>query len=150
MASSPIKNMNLLKKNDKVQMDILSFLNLEKSQVIHSELSKQSENEFRSHLVKYQKEKNMIISYKLKKYIDNNKIILFECNNKKCKGKGEYDISKKIFKETVGHNICFNSHKMASIYYVSRDILLNDDDCYGYQLLKNNTFIKDKKVIFLK
>ena len=150
LASSPIKNKNPLNKNDKGQMDILTFLNLGKSQIIHSELSKQNENEFRSHLVKYQKEKNMIISYKLKKYVDNGKIILFECNNKKCKGKGEYDIDKKIFKEMVGHNICFNSHKMASIYYVSRDILLNDDDCHGYQLLKNNTFIKDKIVIFLK
>ena len=152
MTLSPIKTENSLNKNENKHLDISPYLNLEKSQLNDSVSSKQNENiEFRSHLIKYKKEKNMIFSYKLKKYFgENKKMVLFECNNKKCKGKGEYNIDKKIFTETFEHTICANSHKMASIYIVSRDILLNDDDCNGYQLLKNNTFIKDNEVIFLK
>ena len=150
MTISPIKTMKSINKIEKNPMDIFPFLNYEKSQNIPS-LSRPNENEFRSHLIKYPKEKNIVYSYKLKKYQEvKDNVVLFECNNRKCKGKGEYDIDKNIFREIVGHNISAYSHKMASMYYITRDLLLKDNDCNGYQLLKDNTFIKDRKVIFLK
>ena len=149
MTLSPLKAKDSNDKKFVHQLDILSYLKLSKSQVINSTTKKYNDNEFRSHLIK-DIEKNFVFSFKLKKFQNSkNKIILFECNNRKCKGRGEYDVNKKIFKETVAHSLSLNSHKLSSFHYSVKETLLNDCDCFGYQLLKDNSFIKDKKVIMI-
>ena len=122
------------------------------SQIIESPLDEkdENENEYRSHLIKVEKDDNFVYSYKLKKYEAKEKMIYFECNNKKCKGKGEYDVKKKIFKETYQHNTSMNSHKMATFYLNIKNILMEDKECYGYQILKDFSFIKDKKILLIK
>jgi len=148
--TSPIKNR---RSRDKIkssnQLDILSYMNLSKSK--NSKSFKEHMNKFGNHLIKDLKDKTFIYSYRIKRYQNfKNNIILFECNNNKCMGKAEYDAEKKIFRETVEHNIPSNLHKLAFAHYNVRQNLLMDD-CLGYQLFKdNNNFIKDKKVILLK
>ena len=113
------------------------------------EEEKESENkkEYLSHLIKV---KSFVYSYKIKvPWNPGDKIILFECNNKKCKGKGEYDIESKTFRETAEHSLGMDSHRMASCYFGARKNLLNEENCFGYQLLKND-LIKDEKVIMIK
>jgi len=131
------------------QLDILSYLNLSKTK--RAKPSIEQMNKFGNHLIKDLKEKTFIYSYRIKRYQSfKNNIILFECNNNKCLGRGEYDVEKKIFKETIEHNVPANLHKLAFAHYNVRQNLLMDD-CLGYQLFKdNNNFIKDKKVILLK
>ena len=149
MTLSPLKAKVSTDKKFEHQLDILSYLKLSQSQIINSTTKKYNDNEFRSHLIK-DIEKNFVFSFKLKKFQNSkNKIILFECNNRKCKGRGEYDVNKKIFKETVAHSLSLNSHKLSSFHYNVKETLLNDCDCFGYQLLKDNSFIKDKKVIMI-
>ena len=149
MTLSPLKAKVSTDKKCEHQLDILSYLKLSKSQIINSTTKKYNDNEFRSHLIK-DLEKNFVFSFKLKKFQNSkNKIILFDCNNRKCKGRGEYDVNKKIFKETVAHSLSLNSHKLSSFHYNVKETLLNDCDCFGYQLLKDNSFIKDKKVIMI-
>ena len=150
MITSPIKHE---KSKDKIkssnQLNILSYLNLSKTK--RAKPFNEQMNKFGNHLIKDLKEKTFIYSYRIKRYQSfKNNIILFECNNNKCKGRGEYDVEKKIFKETVEHNVPANLHKLAFAHYNVRQNLLMDD-CLGYQLFKdNNNFIKDKKVILLK
>ena len=120
------------------------------SQIFNSS-EEPNENEFRSHLIKISKNSDMVYSYKIRKYGGpNNSILFFECNNKKCLGKGQYDTVTKIFTETEKHSLPFNVHKLASMYINAKDTLLNDNECNGYQLLKDYSFIKDKKVDFIK
>ena len=130
------------------QLDILSYLNLSKSK--NSKTLNEQVNKFGNHLIKDLKEKTFIYSYRIKRYQSfKNNIILFECNNNKCVGRGEYNVEKKIFRETEEHNVPANLHKLAFAHYNVRQNLLMDD-CLGYQLFKdNNNFIKDKKVILL-
>ena len=150
MTLYPIKAKVSTDKKCEHQLDIISYLKLSKSQIINSNTKKYNDNEFRSHLIK-DLEKNFVVSFKLKKFQNSkNKIILFDFNNRKCKGRGEYDVNKKLSKETVAHSLSLNSHKLSSFHYNVKETLLNDCDCFGYQLLKDNSFIKDKKVIMIK
>ena len=131
------------------QIDILSYLNMNQSK--DSKPINDQEKQFGNHLIKDPKNQEFIYSYRIKKYqnFKNNNIILFECNNNKCQGRGEYDIERKIFRETVEHNVPANFHKLAFAHYNVKQTLLMDN-CLGYQLFKdNNNFIKDKKVITL-
>ena len=131
------------------QIDILSYLNMNQSK--DSKPINDQEKQFGNHLIKDPKNQEFIYSYRIKKYqnFKNNNIILFECNNNKCQGRGEYDIERKIFRETVEHNVQANFHKLAFAHYNVKQTLLMDN-CLGYQLFKdNNNFIKDKKVITL-
>ena len=137
------------KRRSANQLDILSYLNMSKSK--DSNPLNDQEKQFGNHLIKDPEEKEFIYSYKIKKNqnIKKSNIILFECNNNKCQGKGEYDVERKIFRETVEHNIPPNFHNLAFAHYNMKQTLLMDD-CLGYQLFKDsNTFIKDKKVIML-
>ena len=148
----PKKNKKLKEKRKSAnQIDILSYLNMNKSK--DSNTLNEQEKQFGNHLIKAPKEKQkeFIYSYRIKKYQSFNKrnIILFECNNNKCQGRGEYEVERKIFRETVEHNVSANFHNLAFVHYNVKQTLLMDD-CLGYQLFKdNNTFIKDKKVIML-
>ena len=132
-------------QRDKNQMNITSYLNHQK---IKNEENTQIENQYTAHLVKI---KEVIYSYKIKRHggIKDN-IIYFECNNRKCRGRAKYDIEKKIFQETVKHSISTISHNISFLYYSMRDELLKDKDSDGYQILKDNSYIKDEEVIFLK
>ena len=86
---------------------------------------------------------------KSEKNSDNNNIV-FLCNNNLCKGKGIYLTDKNIFKETEKHNFKKYTHVIAHKNKNLRDELLKDKNCDGYQILKNDRKIKDKKVIYLK
>jgi hypothetical protein len=137
------------KRKSANQIDILSYLNMSKSK--ESKPFNDPEKQFGNHLIKEPKEKDFIYSYKIKKNqnLKGNNIILFECNNNKCRGRGEYDAERKIFRETVEHNVPANCHKLAFAHYNVKQTFLMDN-CLGYQLFKdNNNFIKDKKVIML-
>ena len=137
------------KRKSANQIDILSYLNLNKSK--ESKPFNDPEKQFGNHLIKEPKEKEFIYSYRIKKCqnLKNSNIILFECNNNKCQGRGEYDVERKIFRETVEHNVPANFHKLAFAHYNVKQTLLMDG-CLGYQLFKdNNNFIKDKKVIMI-
>ena len=138
-------NNNSNTQRDKNQMNITSYLNHQK---IKNEENTQIENQYTAHLVKI---KEVIYSYKIKRHggIKDN-IIYFECNNRKCRGRAKYDIEKKIFQETVKHSISTISHNISFLYYSMRDELLKDKESDGYQILKDNSYIKDEEVIFLK
>lgn len=138
-------NNNSNTKRDKNQMNITSYLNHQK---IKNEENTQIENQYTAHLVKI---KEVIYSYKIKRHggIKDN-VIYFECNNRKCRGRAKYDIEKKIFQETVKHSIATISHNISFLYYSMRDELLKDKDTDGYQILKDNSYIKDEEVVFLK
>ena len=146
----PMKNRKSKdKRRSANQIDILSYLNMNQSK--DSKPINDQEKQFGNHLIKDPKNQEFIYSYRIKKYqnFKNNNIILFECNNNKCQGRGEYDIERKIFRETVEHNVPANFHKLAFAHYNVKQTLLMDN-CLGYQLFKdNNNFIKDKKVITL-
>ena len=108
-----------------------------------------NEKNIRSHLIKIN---GIVVSYnmdKSEKNIDNNNIV-FLCNNNLCKGKGIYLIDKNIFKETEKHNFKKYTHVIAHKNKNLKDELLKDKTCDGYQILKNDRKIKDKKVIYLK
>ena len=138
-------NNNSNTQRDKNQMNITSYLNQQK---IKNEEIAQNENQYTAHLVKI---KEVIYSYKIKRHggIKDN-VIYFECNNRKCRGRAKYDIEKKIFQETVKHSISTISHNISFLYYSMRDELLKDKDSDGYQILKDNSYIKDEEVVFLK
>ena len=108
---------------------------------------KLEEGNLRSHIIK---KKGMILSYKMMKYQNrHSKKIYYLCNNEKCRGKGVYLIEENIFKETEKHNFKFphnTAYKLKNI----KEMLMNDKNCVGLQMLKNDEFIKDKKVVFLK
>ena len=108
---------------------------------------KLEEGNLRSHIIK---KKGMILSYKMMKYQNrHSKKIYYLCNNEKCRGKGVYLIEDNIFKETEKHNFKFphnTAYKLKNI----KEMLMNDKNCDGLQMLKNDEFIKDKKVVFLK
>ena len=147
-----LDKINSSNQKDRNQLDLLSYLIGEKSQDSNSPIkSGNNNNNFSCHLIKFPHENDFIYSYKMKRYQNiNNNIIYFVCNNKACKGKGEYDVDKKIFKETNGHDVSKTKHKISSFFYYLRDKLLEEKDTNGYQIFKNNKFIKDKKTIFLK
>ena len=112
-----------------------------------NKILKLDEENLRSHIIKI---KDMIISYKIMKYQNHNsKKIIYLCNNEKCKGKGVYLIEKNIFKETEKHNFKF-AHNISVKLKNFKDMLIKEKTCDGYQILKNDEFIKDKKVIYLK
>ena len=138
-------NNNSNTQRDKNKMNITSYLNQQK---IKNEEIAQNENQYTAHLVKI---KEVIYSYKIKRHggIKDN-VIYFECNNRKCRGRAKYDIEKKIFQETVKHSISTISHNISFLYYSMRDELLKDKDSDGYQILKDNSYIKDEEVVFLK
>ena len=138
-------NNNSNTQRDKNKMNITSYLNHQK---IKNEENTQIENQYTAHLVKI---KEVIYSYKIKRHggIKDN-IIYFDCNNRKCRGRAKYDIEKKIFQETVKHSISTISHNISFLYYSMRDELLKDKDSDGYQILKDNSYIKDEEVVFLK
>ena len=146
------RNSSNKKDKDKNQLDIISYLNRDKSLNSNSPIkSPNDNNKFSCHLIKFPQENDFVYSYKMKRYQNiNNNIIYFECNNKVCKGKGEYDINNKIFIETNEHDVSKTKHKISSFFYCLRDKLLEDKDTNGYQIFKDNKFIKDKKTIFLK
>lgn len=108
---------------------------------------KLEEGNLRSHIIK---KKGMILSYKMMKCQNrHSKKIYYLCNNEKCRGKGVYLIEENIFKETEKHNFKFphnTAYKLKNI----KEMLMNDKNCDGLQMLKNDEFIKDKKVVFLK
>ena len=108
---------------------------------------KLEEGNLRSHIIK---KKGMILSYKMMKNQNrHSKKIYYLCNNEKCRGKGVYLIEENIFKETEKHNFKFphnTAYKLKNI----KEMLMNDKNCDGLQMLKNDEFIKDKKVVFLK
>ena len=58
-------------------------------------------------------------------------------------------MEKKIFYETFKHSIIPSSHNISFLYYSMRDKLLEDKEAVGYQIFKDNSFIKDDKVVFL-
>ena len=112
-------------------------------------IKKINEKNIRSHLIKIN---GIVVSYnmdKSEKNNDNNNIV-FLCNNNLCKGKGIYLTDKNIFKETEKHNFKKYTHVIAHKNKNLRDELLKDKNCDGYQILKNDRKIKDKKVIYLK
>ena len=150
MSISSINSLkSLKKKSDNNNGIALPYYSIDSQ--INNSSEEQNENEFRSHLIKIKKNSNMIYSYKIRKYGGpNNSILFFECNNKKCIGKGQYDTVTRIFTETEKHSLPFNVHKLASMYNNAKNTLLNDNDCNGYQLLKDSSFIKDKKVDLIK
>lgn len=146
---TPIKSFNDNNKIENMQMDFLSYLNSNNEQINKFVKNIINENSYGCHLIKIPKD-NFVYSYKIKRNQGIvNRIIYYECNNKKCRGRGEYDIDKEIFKETVSHNLSINSHKLSSMYYSFRDMLLMDKETNGYQLLKDNSFIRDKKIMLL-
>ena len=108
-----------------------------------------NEKNIRCHLIKLS---GNVVSYnmdKSEKNIDKNNIV-FLCNNNLCKGKGVYIVDKNIFKETEKHNFKKYPHIIAHKNKALKDELLKDKTCDGYQILKNDRKIKDKKVIYLK
>ena len=118
-----------------------------KKKETENKILKLDEENLRSHIIKI---KDMIISYKIMKYQNHNsKKIIYLCNNEKCKGKGVYLIEKNIFKETEKHNFKF-AHNISVKLKNFKDMLIKEKTCDGYQILKNDEFIKDKKVIYLK
>jgi len=149
---SQIQSFNDDNKIENMQLDILSCLNINNFPLNDPPENKMNDNydNYSCHLIKFPKNNNFVYSYKIKRYqgVINN-IIFFECNNKKCRGRGEYYIDKKMFKETATHNLSTNSHKISSLYYNFRDMLLMDKETNGYQLLKDNNIIKDKKIMLL-
>ena len=149
MSICSINSIHSKNMKNQIVFDKIPYSNIPKQQINY--VQSKSKNEFSSHLIKNQNQNNFIYSYKLINIgEEKNKIIYFECNNRKCKGKGEYDIDNKIFTETEQHNLSTNSHKLASTYYNAKISLLNDTESIGYQLLKNKTYIKDKKVVMIK
>ena len=58
-------------------------------------------------------------------------------------------MDKNIFKETEKHNFKLN-HFIAPKNTNIKKLLIKDKSCDGYQLLKNDKIIKDKKVIYIK
>ena len=148
----PINSLESKSINSKINNQSLPNFNIKDSQEGYSSDNQIKENKFRNHLIKYcDKDNNIFIfSYKLKKIGGKNKKeVFFVCNNKRCRGKGVYDMDNKIFRETVKHSVPISFHKLASKYIDIKDILLNDHDCNGYQVLNNYNFIKDKNAIMI-
>ena len=145
-----LENLKFKTIKDKNQHDILSYFSPKKDNSFNSHKKVSNGVKYSCHLIKNPKDKNCAYSYKIKRYQGKlNQTIIFECNNKKCKAMGEYDIDKRIFTEKVSHNIAASSHKICSIFNNIRDILLKDPDCDGYQILKDGYYIKDKEIIFI-
>lgn len=149
-SSSPKKSE---KKIHNLISKTLSSLNLSESQEIRIR-----KNKFGNHFIKYTDNNNnsFVYSYVVKRYKDPEKqIIIFRCNNRKCKGKGEYSIEQKRFKVLEEHDMQMNLHNIAVQHYCIKDALLNDGSCNGYQLIKDInspndfSYIKDKKVIMI-
>ena len=108
---------------------------------------KLEEGNLRSHIIK---KNGVILSYKIMKYQSHHsKKIYYLCNNEKCRGKGVYLMEKNIFKETEKHNFKYPHNTAYKLKYL-KEKLMKDKNCDGIQMLKNDEFIKDKKVIFLK
>ena len=109
--------------------------------------NKIEEKDLRGHMIK---KNGNVIGYKMMKHLSgNNKKIIFLCNNDECRGKGAYFVDKNIFKETEKHNFKLN-HFIAPKNTNIKKLLIKDKSCDGYQLLKNDKIIKDKKVIYIK
>ena len=131
------------KREDSKNMNIVSYLTGKKGKK-----NDNSKNTFGIHLIKY---KGKIYSYKRKKNIGiNNNTIYYKCNNRKCGGEGEYNIEKKEFIETHNHDIPKNFHRVNFKYNNIRDNLLKDKETLGYQFFKDNSFVEDNNVVFLK
>ena len=148
----PFSTSNTRGRNKKFLDEILS----EKSTNNKSNINIVNKNEIfdlegqvlRSHLIKIN---GSIVTYNMKKYYNNStKKVEFVCNNKECKGKGIYYTDKKTFKETEKHNFKKIVHKVSFKHNLLKELLLKDDTCDGYQIIKNGKFIKDKKVVCLK
>ena len=109
--------------------------------------SKVDEKNMRSHMIKIN---GTVVSYNIDRssIIKNNKIV-FLCNNPECKGKGIYFLDKNIFEETEKHDFkkCVHviGHKNKSI----KDKFVKDKNCNGYQIMKDDKFIRDKDVLYL-
>ena len=151
MQTSSIENIDNInpnypkeKETDKCQMNIMLYLD---EQNPKNKEKTQEENNYSAHLIKSD---YIVYSYNKKRTggIKNN-TIYFECNNRKCRGRGEYDIENKIFNETFKHSLVPTSHNICFLYYSLRDKLLNDNEAIGYQILRDNSIIKDDKVVFL-
>ena len=149
-SSSPKKSE---KKIHNLISKTLSSLNLSESQKILMR-----KNKYGNHFIKYSDSKNnsFVYSYVLKRYKGPEKqIISFRCNNRKCKGRGEYYIEQKRFRVIEEHDLQMNLHNIAVQHYCIKDALLNDGSCNGYQLIKDIyspndfSYIKDKKVIMI-
>ena len=80
---------------------------------------------------------------------ENKEKIVFLCNNPECKGKGIYFLDKNVFEETEKHDFkkCVHviGHKNKSI----KDKFVKDKNCNGYQIMKDDKFIRDKDVLYL-
>jgi hypothetical protein len=144
--NSKINKNNISKSSKKVEKKENININIELNP------DENDTSNYRNHMIKVVKDKPYVYSYKMKKCeITKGKMkIFFECNNKKCKGKGEYNVNKKIFKETAEHTSSIGSHKMTYYYFDLKNLLLKDNECDGYQILKDYSFIKDSKVIRIK
>jgi len=109
--------------------------------------SKVDEKNMRSHMIKIN---GTVVSYNIDRssIIKNNKIV-FLCNNPECKGKGIYFLDKNVFEETEKHDFkkCVHviGHKNKSI----KDKFVKDKNCNGYQIMKDDKFIRDKDVLYL-
>ena len=102
----------------------------------------------RSHMIKLN---GIVVSYNISKCdSDDKNKIMFSCNNDGCKGKGIYLIDKNIFKETEKHNMKNIKHVIGAKNKNIEKQLIKDKTCDGCQILRNDKFIKDKKVIYLK
>ena len=107
-----------------------------------------NERNMRSHMIKLN---GIVVSYNISKCdSDDNNKIMFYCNNDGCKGKGIYLIDKNIFKETEKHNMKNIKHVIGAKNKNIEKQLIKDKTCDGCQILRNDKFIKDKKVIYLK
>ena len=106
------------------------------------------EKNIRSHMIKINR---TVVSYNMdkSKAIDDNKIV-FLCNNNECKGKGVYLMDKKVFEETEKHDFKKCTHVIAHKNKNIKDKLLRDKNCDGYQILRDDKFIRDKNVLYLK
>ena len=99
------KNNNILNISDSVHYSgINSEIKLSKA---HKKIRTNYEHKLGFH---YTLEKGIFYKYKIKNIVERKKIIIFICDDIKCKAVGEYYIESKMFKVIKGHNISFKNH----------------------------------------
>lgn len=151
------KSSKLLKQESKKNKKLKSSLSPQKTGKSESENEMEDQDfinkkikSFGCHLVKSLNEENKIYVYKFKGKNEETNKLNFECNNKTCQGRGEYDYKKRTFIETVRHNVDSNFHKIANCFVKYVNILIKEENCTGYQLIKHEELIKDVKFISIE